>query len=177
MFLCSAVHNMFGLNDKLMGINQDNTFEVTIQQARQEETARQIMDEDLVQAILPGSTKLHDHQKQVLRHLTDSTIRDIVYIAPTGAGKSVAFMLPALANNGGQFVLIEPTVALQQDMARRLEKAGISTYTWRPAMTDRAFEAKSGRVSHDFLIPSPSCFNWDRKIRNLNWDKRFIYFS
>lgn len=153
MFMCSAVHRMFGFGTTTANANEswtfddpDDNFEASVQADRQRQTSKLWNGEDLVGTVVPGS-KLHPHQREVLDHIANPSVRDIIYVAPTGAGKSVAFMLPALANDGGQYVLIEPTKALQHDMARRLEAASITIYVWMPAITDREQEAKGARVS------------------------------
>lgn len=172
MFMCSAVHNMFGLGVEaartwaLEDGGEAVDFESGFQQARQEEAAKQMLHDDLIRAVLPASSKLHPHQVKVLGYLANPGVRDIVYVAPTGAGKSVSFMLPALANNGGQFILIEPTVALQHDMARRLEKAGIAAYVWTPKLADRHAEAGSSKVSVNpwaffLILNSAPLFPWN----------------
>ncbi|CAG5179568.1 uncharacterized protein ALTATR162_LOCUS9351 [Alternaria atra] len=49
---------------------------------------------------------------------------------PTGAGKSMLFMLPAWAEQGGTTVVVVPLIALRGDMMRRCRKLGISCSEW-----------------------------------------------
>jgi superfamily II DNA helicase RecQ len=48
----------------------------------------------------------------------------------TGAGKSMLFMLPVWAEQGGTTVVVVPLIALRGDMKRRCQKLGISCAAW-----------------------------------------------
>ncbi|KAG9375549.1 hypothetical protein A1F94_013871 [Pyrenophora tritici-repentis] len=48
----------------------------------------------------------------------------VVAVMPTGAGKSLLFMLPAWAEQGGTTVVVVPLIALRGDMAQRCKKLG-----------------------------------------------------
>ncbi|KAF9733878.1 hypothetical protein PMIN01_08221 [Paraphaeosphaeria minitans] len=50
----------------------------------------------------------------------------VVAVMPTGAGKSMLFMLPAWAEQGGSTIVVVPLIVLRGDMKRRCEKLGIS---------------------------------------------------
>jgi superfamily II DNA helicase RecQ len=50
----------------------------------------------------------------------------VVAVMPTGGGKSLLFMLPAFAEQGGTTVVVVPLIALRGDMKRRCQKLGIS---------------------------------------------------
>ncbi|KAK7178083.1 hypothetical protein PSPO01_15863 [Paraphaeosphaeria sporulosa] len=54
----------------------------------------------------------------------------VVAVMPTGAGKSMLFMLPAWAEQGGTTIVVVPLIALRGDMKRRCEKLGISCAAW-----------------------------------------------
>ena len=54
----------------------------------------------------------------------------VVAVMPTGAGKSLLFMLPAWAEQGGTTVVVVPLVALRGDMMRRCRQLGISCAEW-----------------------------------------------
>lgn len=49
---------------------------------------------------------------------------------PTGAGKSVLFMLPVAVRTGGVTVIVVPFVILQYDIRARSERAGVSVGEW-----------------------------------------------
>jgi superfamily II DNA helicase RecQ len=54
----------------------------------------------------------------------------VVTVMPTGAGKSMLFMLPAWAEQGGTTVVVVPLIALRGDIMRRCRKLGISCAEW-----------------------------------------------
>jgi hypothetical protein len=54
----------------------------------------------------------------------------VVVVMPTGAGKSMLFMLPAWAEQGGTTVVVVPLIALRGDMMRRCRKLGILCAEW-----------------------------------------------
>lgn len=54
----------------------------------------------------------------------------IVAVMPTGAGKSILFMLPAWVTPGGVTVVVVPLVALRADMLRRCLEMNISCAEW-----------------------------------------------
>ena len=53
----------------------------------------------------------------------------IVVVMPTGAGKSMTFMLPALCSTGVTVVVV-PLLSLQGDLQARCQKAGIECTVW-----------------------------------------------
>jgi superfamily II DNA helicase RecQ len=54
----------------------------------------------------------------------------IVAVMPTGAGKSMLFMLPAWVEPGGVTIVVVPLKALRKDMVYRCEKLGIRCAVW-----------------------------------------------
>jgi superfamily II DNA helicase RecQ len=54
----------------------------------------------------------------------------VVAVMPTGGGKSLLFMLPAWAEQGGTTVVVIPLIALRGDMMRRCRSLGISCAAW-----------------------------------------------
>jgi superfamily II DNA helicase RecQ len=54
----------------------------------------------------------------------------VVAVMPTRAGKSLLFMLPAWAEQGGMTVVVVPLIALRGDIMRRCTKLGISCAKW-----------------------------------------------
>jgi RecQ family ATP-dependent DNA helicase len=51
--------------------------------------------------------------------------RDVLFVAPTGSGKSVAYWVPALASPGLTLV-ISPLIALMTDQVARLRRVGVA---------------------------------------------------
>jgi superfamily II DNA helicase RecQ len=54
----------------------------------------------------------------------------VVAVMPTGAGKSLLFMLPAFAEQGGTTIVVVPLIALRGNMKQRCKKLGISCVEW-----------------------------------------------
>jgi superfamily II DNA helicase RecQ len=54
----------------------------------------------------------------------------VVAVMPTSGGKSLLFMLPAWAEQGGTTVVVVPLIALRGDMKQRCTKLGISCVEW-----------------------------------------------
>ena len=54
----------------------------------------------------------------------------VVAVMPTGAGKSMLFMLLAWAEQGGTTIVVVPLIALRGDMKQRCKKLGISCAVW-----------------------------------------------
>lgn len=107
-----------------------------------------LLDPALVATVVPTgrSNGLRPHQREVLGYILDPSVDDIVYVAPTGSGKSLAFMLPAQAHHEGKYIVVEPTRALVHDIARRLADAHIPNYVWEPVMGDRGDAPMVARV-------------------------------
>jgi superfamily II DNA helicase RecQ len=54
----------------------------------------------------------------------------VVAVMPTGGGKSLLFMLPAWAEQGGTTVVVIPLIALRGDMMQRCKSLGILCAAW-----------------------------------------------
>lgn len=61
-----------------------------------------------------------------------SWTEQVVAILPTGAGKSLLFMLPCTLPDAGTTILIVPLVALRGDLLRRIRDAKIDHIEWKP---------------------------------------------
>jgi len=69
-----------------------------------------------------GIKDLYPHQEQAL--LAFLSGKDAVVITPTGGGKTLCYVLPALLA-GGMTVVVSPLIALIRDQVRRLSEVGI----------------------------------------------------
>ncbi|KAK0840547.1 hypothetical protein LTS02_017155 [Friedmanniomyces endolithicus] len=92
------------------------------------------------EALLGGLQKLYsnpeagwksDEQREALVKIMSWT-EQIVAILPTGAGKSLLFMLPCTLPEAGVTVLIVPLVSLYGDMLRRVREMKIEHLEWQP---------------------------------------------
>ena len=63
-------------------------------------------------------------------HEVCSRDRDVLAILPTGAGKSMLFLVPCILESDLVTVIICPLVALNHDMRSRFFKAGLRIATW-----------------------------------------------
>jgi superfamily II DNA helicase RecQ len=61
-----------------------------------------------------------------------SWTEQVVVILPTGAGKSLLFMLPYTLPDAGITILVVPLVALRRDLLRRLRELRIDHMEWLP---------------------------------------------
>lgn len=60
---------------------------------------------------------------------------DVLYVFPTGAGKSLCYQLPALLSKGKFALVISPLIALMEDQIRSLRKRGISAVALHSELT------------------------------------------
>lgn len=70
-----------------------------------------------------GHRELLPGQEEAVQALLDG--RDVLLVAPTGAGKSLAYQLAGLLLDGCT-VVVSPLLALQQDQVASLEEAGLT---------------------------------------------------
>ena len=83
--------------------------------------------------------------------------RDVLFVAPTGSGKSVAYWVPALASPGLTLV-VSPLIALMTDQVVRLRRAGVAAaaiHSQQEAGEQREAlaAALSGRLRFLYLAP------------------------
>lgn len=82
-----------------------------------------------------GFNALRGVQDQVLARVMDR--QNTLAVMPTGAGKSLCYQLPAIANEG-TVVVISPLIALMHDQLRSAEAVGIRAATLTSADDNRA---------------------------------------
>jgi ATP-dependent DNA helicase RecQ len=104
-----------------------------------------------------GHKSLRPGQYEAVRALLDG--HDVLLIQPTGAGKSLAYQLPAVLINGPSLV-VSPLLALQEDQTTRLEEYGHQTVARRVSSAETKTEreealadAAAGKVEFLFLAP------------------------
>jgi superfamily II DNA helicase RecQ len=59
-----------------------------------------------------------------------SGVEQVVAILPTGAGKSILFLLPCTLPSAGVTIVVVPLVSLQADLLRRIVKLRIEHLVW-----------------------------------------------
>ena len=75
---------------------------------------------ELLRAVF-GFAQFRANQEAVCRAAIEG--RDLLLVMPTGAGKSLCYQLPAIAR-GGTALVISPLIALMEDQAAKLTRAG-----------------------------------------------------
>ena len=90
--------------------------------------------------ILDGEAALLSDSSFSENHDDDDLYRGRqIVLLPTGAGKSMCFLVPALLLEGATLV-IYPLLALMSDQKRRMEQAGIRSVVFRGGQTDQERE-------------------------------------
>jgi ATP-dependent DNA helicase RecQ len=83
--------------------------------------------------------------------------RDVLYVAPTGSGKSISYWVPAVVG-GGLTMVVSPLIALMKDQVDRLTERGvaatfINSSVERPEQVNRLRRAIAGEYRLLFLAP------------------------
>ena len=102
-----------------------------------------------------GHRELLPGQEDAVRALLGG--RDVLLVAPTGSGKSLAYQLAGVLL-GGCTVVVSPLLALQQDQVDSLERAGLSAARLSSAESDAVRTevleaAASGELQFVLLSP------------------------
>lgn len=105
-------------------------------QAQDAERARkrQLRDMDApaeLTAMMQHPTEFRSVQREALTAIQQDHSQ-IVVVMPTGAGKSLRFMLPAWVQHGGVTIVVVPLRALRQDMMHRAAALGLACAAWVP---------------------------------------------
>ncbi|CDF40458.1 ATP-dependent DNA helicase RecQ family protein [Chondrus crispus] len=106
--------------------------------------------------------KSQEQEKAVVHCVAPKS--DALVVLPTGAGKSLTFMLPAFTHKTKVMVVVVPLVALQLDLIKRCEDAGIQACQWnaRDVAGARIVVASAEHLSS----PDYQCFLRELKVMN-----------
>ena len=82
---------------------------------------------------------------------------DVLYVAPTGSGKSVAYWIPGLVR-GGLSIVVSPLIALMVDQVTRLTRLGVAAACLHGQMDvterrDALARAAAGELRFFYLAP------------------------
>ena len=94
----------------------------------------------------------------------------IVIVLPTGAGKSLAFMLPCTLRDARTTVLVVPLVALRVDLSRRLLEGGVMYAEWsveQPDVAPLVLVSVEAAATDDFLA-------WARHLHDTQQLDRIV---
>ncbi|KZZ99751.1 tlh3 [Beauveria brongniartii RCEF 3172] len=89
-----------------------------------------------LEQVLGAGQRPRGKQEQVLDAIK-SGHTPVMYIAGTGEGKSLAFMLPAACSPDGVNIVIVPLLLLEKDIERRCDELGINATVWRPGQQNK----------------------------------------
>ena len=100
--------------------------------------------------------QLRRNQLKPINSILDG--RDTMVIAPTSFGKSLLYLIPALAQDSGITIVIEPLLALIHDQVHKLQKLDISAAyldSTQSKSEQRAVidDLRSGRIKILYLAP------------------------
>ena len=112
-----------------------------------------------------GFSEFRDGQERVLGVLAHD---DVLAVMPTGSGKSMCYVLPALA--AGRTLVVSPLIALMQDQVESLTAAGvpagfINSNLDRAAQNRNYLDFVGGRLK--LLYVAPERFANDRFVAGL----------
>lgn len=68
------------------------------------------------------SDKQAESMRSIMALKADQTV---INMLPTGAGKSILFILPAVIENTGTSIMVVPFIALMDDLVRRATYIGV----------------------------------------------------
>ncbi|XP_014550372.1 hypothetical protein COCVIDRAFT_31860 [Bipolaris victoriae FI3] len=101
-----------------------------VSRMREREAKRGRVDVNaLLQTNLGQKTMFRGRQQEVVNAILACT-PVVSYIAGTGSGKSLAFLLPACCKGYGQAIVITPLVALREDIQEHCQNLYISCSVW-----------------------------------------------
>ncbi|MEW4468013.1 DNA helicase RecQ [Parasphingorhabdus sp. JC815] len=121
-----------------------------------------------------GFTAFRGVQDKVLTRVMNR--KNTLAIMPTGAGKSLCYQLPAMANEG-TVVVISPLIALMHDQLRGAEAVGIRAATLTSADSNRAETIERLRAGElDLLYAAPERASGDH-FRDLLEQARISLFA
>ncbi len=105
--------------------------------------------------------------QQDASHTAQSCIQQIVLL-PTGAGKSMCFLVPAMLFKGPTLILY-PLLALMSDQARRMTEGGITHVVFRGQQTDeeRAENFAAIRNGAKIILANPEVLQSDTLVKQL----------
>lgn len=99
-----------------------------------EENERRMVD-GLRMLMGPASTWRAGKQRECMEKiLALHGEQSAICVLPTGAGKSLLFMVPAIMRGGGTNVVVVPFAALMTDMVDRARRMGVDVIEFRPSV-------------------------------------------
>jgi len=131
----------------------------------------------------PTFTFRSEVQSAAVTTMLEGTKKELVVVMPTGAGKSVIFLLPPLVFNHHHLtVVIVPLRALLKDIAQRFAKADIDITLWTSGEAEMALDSSVVLVSADHAPSSGFVAVMNRavlegKLVRFVYDECHLFFT
>jgi len=112
--------------------------------------------------------------------ITCRSERDALIVLPTGSGKSLTFMIPAIMYPTTTSIVVVPTISLAEDLQRRLNDAGITNQNYSK---DQSMTFKQILVMTPEVIDTQHAKNYihhlstSHKLRSVFIDEAHLVFS
>lgn len=142
-------------------INASQSKRVKVSVQGSQITAREMQD-GLERMLGRGARWRSVEQEEAVQKMFSMEKTDaLIIVLPTGAGKSVLFMLPALLTVGGTYVVVVPFSALMDDIVDRARASSVDCIRWKPAEHEERERpvrvAQLVVVSADVVITAQFC--------------------
>lgn len=119
-----------------------------------------------------GIAYLYPWQRMVIANILDAAEDgergNQIVLLPTGAGKSLCFMVPALLLKGATLI-IYPLLALMNDQKRRLDEAKLDAVVFRGGQTDAERNDCFARIKRGtrFILANPEVLQSQALLKRL----------
>jgi len=119
-----------------------------------------------------GITYLYPWQRMVIANILEAAEEgergNQIVLLPTGAGKSLCFMIPALLLDGPTLI-IYPLLALMNDQKRRLDEANLNSVVFRGGQTDEERKDCFERIEKGarFILANPEVLQNQSLLKHL----------
>lgn len=92
--------------------------------------------EELGKLLGSGATWRSEKQAESMHAILDAKAgRNVISVLPTGAGKSILFMLPGIMKDTGTSIVVVPFVALTEDLMTRAREAGVDCIEFKTSIS------------------------------------------
>lgn len=127
-----------------------------------------------------GMTEFKENQQEAIEHIVNGD--DTVIVLPTGAGKSLCYLLPAQLfrkYDNSMTVVVSPTISLMDDQVEKAKKFGLHAERLHSSMTEEEItkvtsDIKNGLI--DILYISPERIS-SSSLMDLLRDKKIGFLA
>ncbi|KAK7390665.1 hypothetical protein QQX98_013386, partial [Neonectria punicea] len=93
----------------------------------------QLLLQTLQKALQDNTAQFRSAQQKEAIQLATTKRTPLVAVLPTGASKSLVFIVPALLAGAGMTIVVAPYRALKDQLVSRCQEAGLDCYSWPEA--------------------------------------------